>query len=239
MLQLPLIKNKKTVNPRDSSTPPVFQLVGFAPRMLQWQSWLAVDSGSWRRRQQRYRGAQDVASCCGWLPVCGALVCKAWVHHARSPPSWQAQPLGLWHHSRRPSQRLPAPPGSPGCRLQETAMGSAIECFDDAGAVVVPRSRFAPVKTCNDLFALRSGADGGGACGACMCMRTSLTVCVCAFTPGPMPAACGWPACLYSCPSNTSQCALLCSPLPLWSAICCHTYCHVYRHPYSLQMHTR
>ena len=35
-------------------------------------------------------------------------------------------------------------------------MGSAIECFDDAGAVVVPRDRFAPVKTCNDLFALRS-----------------------------------------------------------------------------------
>ena len=42
-------------------------------------------------------------------------------------------------------------------RMQETAMGSAIECFDDADAVVVPRYRFAPVKTCNDLFALRSG----------------------------------------------------------------------------------
>jgi UTP--glucose-1-phosphate uridylyltransferase/phosphoglucomutase len=37
-------------------------------------------------------------------------------------------------------------------------MGSAIECFEDAGAVVVPRSRFAPVKTCGDLFALRSDA---------------------------------------------------------------------------------
>ncbi len=66
VLKLPLIKNKKTVNPRDSSSPPVFQL--------------------------------------------------------------------------------------------ETAMGSAIECFDDAGAVVVPRERFAPVKTTNDLFALRSDA---------------------------------------------------------------------------------
>ena len=64
VLKLPLIKNKKTVNPRDSDTPAVFQL--------------------------------------------------------------------------------------------ETAMGSAIECFDDAGAVVVRRDRFAPVKTCNDLFALRS-----------------------------------------------------------------------------------
>ncbi|KAG1675771.1 hypothetical protein FOA52_012427 [Chlamydomonas sp. UWO 241] len=38
----------------------------------------------------------------------------------------------------------------------ETAMGSAIECFDGAGAIVVPRSRFAPVKTCGDLFVLRS-----------------------------------------------------------------------------------
>ena len=37
-------------------------------------------------------------------------------------------------------------------------MGSAIECFDDAGAVVVPRARFAPVKTTNDLFGLRSDA---------------------------------------------------------------------------------
>ncbi|PNW84329.1 hypothetical protein CHLRE_04g229700v5 [Chlamydomonas reinhardtii] len=65
-LDLPLIKNKKTVNPRDAASPPVFQL--------------------------------------------------------------------------------------------ETAMGSAIECFDSAGAIVVPRSRFAPVKTCSDLFVLRSDA---------------------------------------------------------------------------------
>jgi hypothetical protein len=37
-------------------------------------------------------------------------------------------------------------------------MGSAIELFDGAGAVVVPRTRFAPVKTTNDLFVLRSDA---------------------------------------------------------------------------------
>jgi UTP--glucose-1-phosphate uridylyltransferase/phosphoglucomutase len=66
LLKLPLIKNKKTVNPRDSDSAPVFQL--------------------------------------------------------------------------------------------ETAMGSAIECFESAGAIVVPRTRFAPVKTCNDLFVLRSDA---------------------------------------------------------------------------------
>ncbi|KAL3788982.1 hypothetical protein HJC23_012687 [Cyclotella cryptica] len=40
----------------------------------------------------------------------------------------------------------------------ETAMGAAIECFDGASAVVVPRTRFAPVKKCNDLLLLRSDA---------------------------------------------------------------------------------
>jgi UDP-N-acetylglucosamine pyrophosphorylase len=40
----------------------------------------------------------------------------------------------------------------------ETAMGAAIECFDNSGAVIVPRSRFAPVKTTGDLLALRSDA---------------------------------------------------------------------------------
>jgi len=40
----------------------------------------------------------------------------------------------------------------------ETAMGAAIGCFEGAIAVVIPRSRFAPVKTTNDLLALRSDA---------------------------------------------------------------------------------
>jgi UDP-N-acetylglucosamine pyrophosphorylase len=40
----------------------------------------------------------------------------------------------------------------------ETAMGAAIECFDRSGAIVVPRIRFAPVKTTADLLALRSDA---------------------------------------------------------------------------------
>lgn len=40
----------------------------------------------------------------------------------------------------------------------ETAMGAAIGCFDGAQAIEVPRSRFAPVKTSSDLFALRSDA---------------------------------------------------------------------------------
>merc|ERR1719171_918436 len=40
----------------------------------------------------------------------------------------------------------------------ETAMGAAIASFDDAGAILIPRSRFAPVKTTNDMLALMSDA---------------------------------------------------------------------------------
>ncbi len=40
----------------------------------------------------------------------------------------------------------------------ETAMGAGIECFPGAVAVNVPRTRFFPVKTCSDLFMLRSDA---------------------------------------------------------------------------------
>jgi UTP--glucose-1-phosphate uridylyltransferase len=47
---------------------------------------------------------------------------------------------------------------SPAVYQLETAMGAAIECFPGAGAVVVPRTRFAPVKTTADLLALRSDA---------------------------------------------------------------------------------
>merc|ERR1712187_1063436 len=39
----------------------------------------------------------------------------------------------------------------------ETAMGAAISCFDGASALLIPRSRFAHVKTTN-LLALRSDA---------------------------------------------------------------------------------
>merc|ERR1712187_1015191 len=40
----------------------------------------------------------------------------------------------------------------------ETAMGAAISCFEGATAIRIPRTRFAPVKTTNDLLALRSDA---------------------------------------------------------------------------------
>lgn len=50
----------------------------------------------------------------------------------------------------------PRDSASPKVYQLETAMGAAIEVFDGARALLVDRSRFAPVKTCNDLLALRS-----------------------------------------------------------------------------------
>ncbi len=47
---------------------------------------------------------------------------------------------------------------SPKVYQLETAMGAAIECFAGAGAIEVPRWRFAPVKTTGDLLAVRSDA---------------------------------------------------------------------------------
>lgn len=52
----------------------------------------------------------------------------------------------------------PRDPASPAVLQLETAMGAAIECFEGAMAIEVPRSRFAPVKTCDDLLVLRSDA---------------------------------------------------------------------------------
>ncbi|MCA9027782.1 MAG: UTP--glucose-1-phosphate uridylyltransferase [Planctomycetaceae bacterium] len=52
----------------------------------------------------------------------------------------------------------PQQPDSPPVLQIESAMGAAIECFDRSGAVLIPRSRFAPVKTTNDLLAVRSDA---------------------------------------------------------------------------------
>jgi UDP-N-acetylglucosamine pyrophosphorylase len=52
----------------------------------------------------------------------------------------------------------PRDPNSPKVFQLETAMGAAIQCFENAGALVVPRERFTPVKTTSDLLALRSDA---------------------------------------------------------------------------------
>lgn len=50
----------------------------------------------------------------------------------------------------------PKDPTSPEVVQIESAMGAAIEVFEGATAIVVPRSRFLPVKTTNELVLLRS-----------------------------------------------------------------------------------
>jgi UTP--glucose-1-phosphate uridylyltransferase len=52
----------------------------------------------------------------------------------------------------------PRDASSPAVIQLETAMGAAIAVFEGARALRVPRRRFAPVKTTNDLLALRSDA---------------------------------------------------------------------------------
>jgi len=52
----------------------------------------------------------------------------------------------------------PTNPDSPAVIQLETAMGAAIDVFAGARALLVPKERFAPVKTTNDLLALRSDA---------------------------------------------------------------------------------
>ncbi|MDO5681837.1 MAG: UTP--glucose-1-phosphate uridylyltransferase [Propionibacteriaceae bacterium] len=60
----------------------------------------------------------------------------------------------------------PRDPSSPEVFQIETAMGAAIEVFEGATAIGVPRSRFLPVKTTNDLLLLRSDAYAVGEDGA-------------------------------------------------------------------------
>ena len=55
-----------------------------------------------------------------------------------------------------PKTLNPRDNASPAVYQIESAMGSAISLFNGAGAVIVPRSRFYPVKKCNELLAIRS-----------------------------------------------------------------------------------
>ncbi len=64
-------------------------------------------------------------------------------------------PLPLIRNAKTVDSRDPA---SPKVYQLETAMGAAISLFDRGAALRVPRSRFAPVKTTDDLLAVRSDA---------------------------------------------------------------------------------
>ena len=50
----------------------------------------------------------------------------------------------------------PRDESSPPVYQVESAMGAAISLFDGTAAVEVPRTRFYPIKTCNDLLIVRS-----------------------------------------------------------------------------------
>ena len=50
----------------------------------------------------------------------------------------------------------PTRPDTPQVIQMETAMGTAIEVFDGSEALLVPRTRFRPVKSTNDLLVIRS-----------------------------------------------------------------------------------
>ncbi len=63
--------------------------------------------------------------------------------------------LPMIRNSKTVDSRLPD--STPVYQL-ETAMGAAIAVFEGAGAIRVPRSRFAPVKTTNQLLAVQSDA---------------------------------------------------------------------------------
>lgn len=52
----------------------------------------------------------------------------------------------------------PSDPSTPGVIQLESAMGAAIDVFEGARALRVPRRRFAPVRTTGDLLAVRSDA---------------------------------------------------------------------------------
>src|SRR5207302_9789820 len=52
----------------------------------------------------------------------------------------------------------PRDPSSPAVLQLESAMGAAIQSFPGARLLCVPRARFVPVKTTNDLLVLRSDA---------------------------------------------------------------------------------
>ena len=154
LLKLPLIKNKKTVNPRDSESTPV-RAASCVPQQLffvvsttfshmpldgMWLSRITVMAADASSRKLQFNELRRTST--SLRPHATTLGASPYVC--------------IWHQGDGHLTGVVC------CGAQvfqlETAMGSAIESFDDASAVVVPRSRFAPVKTTNDLFVLRSDA---------------------------------------------------------------------------------
>jgi UTP--glucose-1-phosphate uridylyltransferase len=82
-----------------------------------------------------------------------------WLRLKALEASMRAQPSGLKLPLIRNVKPVdPRDRQSPRVYQLETAMGAAIQLFDGAAAIRVPRSRFAPVKTTDDLLRIRSDA---------------------------------------------------------------------------------
>jgi len=77
------------------------------------------------------------------------------LHEAMGPSGVLSLPLIVNDKKMDPSSKE-----NPGPKVYqlETAMGAAISSLPGSQAIVVPFHRFAPVKTCNQLFGLRSDA---------------------------------------------------------------------------------
>ncbi|QJB55330.1 UTP--glucose-1-phosphate uridylyltransferase [Pseudodesulfovibrio sp. zrk46] len=68
-----------------------------------------------------------------------------------------------------PKRAVPGDPNSPEVFQLETAMGAALSLFKGAQAVVVPRSRFSPVKTISDLMLTMSDCFEVTECNSVVC----------------------------------------------------------------------
>jgi UTP--glucose-1-phosphate uridylyltransferase len=79
-----------------------------------------------------------------------------WINLEALDALLKAQPILPLPMILNPKTLDPRDPNSPPVFQVETAMGAAISLFENAAALCVPRSRFLPVKKCNDLLVLRS-----------------------------------------------------------------------------------
>ena len=173
-LTLPMIRNAKTVDPKDASTAKVFQ-VPPPRRLLLFYHRSTTDLTQIYHRSttdlpQIYNGSNTdllllhhrSTSVPPPISFCSTTDLLLFYHRSTSVLRPISIHLLLFYH-RSTSVLRPISIHLllfyHGCALSvqlETAMGSAIESFASAGAVVVGRDRFLPVKTCNDLLLLRS-----------------------------------------------------------------------------------
>jgi len=156
-LPLPLIKNAKTVDPRDPASPKVYQLETAMGSGACWAFFCFDDALS------VFVFVSLRTTAFGASPPPPARQINVPTSNPKQPTSPTQQNIHTIHQTTHPTHQTTKKQKqkqTPKNKKQKskTKTKTAIECFATAGAVVVPRSRFAPVKTCADLFVLRSDA---------------------------------------------------------------------------------